>query len=409
MDLGELARRVRGPFWTLVWIRAVFWVGAALALVWAPFRNGPFQAFPRVWGSGRLDLLFGAFYQWDATWFKQIALHGYGGPPLGRPAGTAAFFPLYPLVVRGVGEVVRSLDVAGVLVSLVAGGLAAWVLRELARPYVGEAGARFTVLLVALYPVGYVFTALYSDALFLLLAAGSFLAAQRRRPWLAGVLGGLAVGTRALGLALVPALVVLLWPRGERRPAAYLRLAPILLLPAALGAYALYLHVHLGDALAFAHAQRDVWLRRSNAAGPFLGLWEASRDAWRGLVNLALHVPRRNAGGEGLPQATAIGFWNLVHLLLLAAAAWLTAVAWRRLGAAFGLYSAATLLVVLWTPVQGLPLTSLPRLLLADFPLFVALAVLCRGRPGARTALLCTFAAFGALAAVAFSRHVWVA
>ena len=63
----------------------------------------------------------------------------------------------------------------------------------------------------------FVFTALYSDGLFLALAAGAFLAALRGRAVTAGVLGGLATGTRLLGLALLPPLAILLW-RG-REPA----------------------------------------------------------------------------------------------------------------------------------------------------------------------------------------------
>jgi hypothetical protein len=47
-----------------------------------------------------------AMCHWDCAWYEQIALHGYGGPPRATPAdfGQAswAFFPLYPLLIRGV-------------------------------------------------------------------------------------------------------------------------------------------------------------------------------------------------------------------------------------------------------------------------------------------------------------------
>ena len=84
-------------------------------------------------------------------------------------------------------------------------------------------------------------------------------------------------------------------------------------------------------------------------------------------------------------------------------------VAWRRLGAPYGVYSTASLLVILSAPATGFPLVSLPRLLLADFPLFLALAAVTLERPRAREALLCTFAALGAAAAIGFSRGVWIA
>ena len=47
----------------------------------------------------------------------------------------------------------------------------AWALAEIARPILGGRGANDVVLYLALYPVGFVFTALYSDGLFLALAA----------------------------------------------------------------------------------------------------------------------------------------------------------------------------------------------------------------------------------------------
>ena len=103
-----------------------------------------------------------------------------------------------------------------------------------------------------------------------------------------------------------------------------------------------------------------------------------------------------------------MGLWNLSHLALLGAAFWLTWVAWRRLGAAFGAYSAATLAIVLSAPAEGFPLVSLPRLLLADFPLFLALASLTLDRPRTRDAVLVVFAALGAAATVAFARGIWI-
>ena len=91
------------------------------------------------------------------------------------------------------------------------------------------------------------------------------------------------------------------------------------------------------------------------------------------------------------------------------AAGWLTWVAWRRLGAAFGVYSVATLAIFLSVPAEGFPLVSLPRFLLGDFPLFLALASVTLDHPRARGPALCTFAALGALAAAAFARGIWVA
>ena len=66
-------------------------------------------------------------------------------------------------------------------------------------------------------------------------------------------------------------------------------------------------------------------------------------------------------------------------------------------------------MIALSAPAEGFPLVSLPRFLLADFPLFLALASLTLDRPRARDAVIAVFAALGAVAAAAFSRGIWIA
>ena len=376
----------------IVAIRVAFWLGAAATLVWAPAPGR--RLIGDAYGPAS-DLLFRTFSQWDARWFLQIAENGYEEVPQ-----AAAFFPVYPAAAHVLAWVTGSTLVAGVLISLAAAAVAAWALAEIARPLLGERGAHDAVLYLALYPVGFVLTALYSDGLFLALAAGSFLAASRGRAVTAGVLGGLATGTRLLGLALLPALAYLLW-RG-RDPRALARLAPLALLPAAVGLYALYLDRTLGDPWAFTNAQAD-WKRDTPLLGPLEGLREALLAAGRGARDL-LDLP---ATGPG--QVEQVAFWNVSHLVLLVAAVWLTWIAWRRLGPAFGLYSAATLAIALSVPAEGFPLVSLPRFLLADFPLFLALASLTLERPRARETTLWSFAALGAVCAAAFARGIWIA
>jgi hypothetical protein len=371
------------PFATFVWIRLLFWIGTALALLWAPL---PEEKAPTERGWGPLsDLFFGTFVQWDARWFLQIARNGYDET-------SAAFFPLYPLVLHVLGSSI----VTGTLVSLVAGGVAAWAIAAIA-PHL----ARDAVLLLALFPTAYVFSSVYSDGLFLACSASAFLFAQRGRALPAGIAGGLACATRLLGLALLPALVLLLWPR--RREEAW-RLAPLLLLPAAVGAYALYLDRELGDAFAFSSAQLH-WERETPALGPITGLWWSIQAGAHGARDLLGDLPR----AQGLTQADQVHFWNATHLVLLAVAGWLTWVAWRRVSRAAGLYSLVTLVLVLSAPSRGFPLVSLPRFLLGDFPIVLAVAALVEGRPRARQWVLVGFGAACAVAGVAFSRGVWVA
>ena len=230
-------------------------------------------------------------------------------------------------------------------------GVAATALAQIARPVLGDRGARDAVLYLALFPTAFVFTALYSDALFLALSTLSFLAASRGRSWQASVLGALAVATRLVGIALLPALVVLLWRRGRPQ-----RVLPLLLLPLAIVLYSVYLHFDsgVGDAFAWRHAQTG-WQRETGTLGPLTGLWWAIQAGGHGGLQILLHLPRALAAPGGFTSTDRLAFWNAAHLVLFVVAAWLTWVAWRRLGTAFGVYSLATLVVILWAPSKGFP------------------------------------------------------
>jgi hypothetical protein len=295
----------------------------------------------------------------------------------------------------------------------VGAAIAAWALVEISRPLIGESAARDTVLLLALYPTAFVFTSVYSEGLFLALATTSVLAAQRKRPWVSGVLAAFAVGTRSMGLALVPALVVLLWPKTRGQIP---QLAPVILLPLmGIASVALTFDVELDDSLAFVHAQ-TFWDREASALGPLGGAYEALAalpDSLDGLTSL----PRRvGPAGDVVPvpemlamQQAQLSLWNLIDLLVLTAAAALTVVVYRRLGLALALYSIGCLAIATSAPGRSLPLHSMVRLVMVDFPLLIAGAALIHGRPQFRTGVLVTLGAVTAVAGVAFSRKLWVA
>ena len=397
-------RVLRHPAGTFVAIRAAFLLGTGLTLVWAvpssaaAVSSGGYDALS--------DYLFGGFAQWDSNWYLSIAEDGYRRE-------SAAFFPLFPGLVHVLGAVIGSNMVAGVIISLAAAAVGAWALVEIARPLVGEATARDSMLLLALYPTAFVFTSVYSEGLFLAFATTSFLAAQRGRPWLAGLLAGFAVATRLTGLALVPALVALVWPRSRGE---LTRLAPVILLPCmGLASVALTFDMELGDSLAFVHAQ-GYWARDPSWLGPLSGIREAFAtvpESLEGLTSLPTRVGTPDVPASPLEalavQNAQLGLWNLVDLLALAGAVALTVVAYKRLGLPLALFSAASLAIATSAPGGSLPLHSMVRFLMVDFPILIAGATLISGRPQLRTAVLVTLGAVTAVAGVAFGRAVWVA
>lgn len=397
--------RVLGhPAVTFVLIRVAFLLGTALTLVWVLPSTAAVLAFDAY--DPITDYVFGAFAQWDSDWYLGIAENGY-------TEQSAAFFPLYPALVYALGWVIGSNLVAGVIISLAGAAVAAWAMVEIARPLIGERAARDSMLLIALYPTAFVFTSAYSEGLFLAFATTSVLAAQRGRPWVAGLLAGFAVGTRSMGLALIPALVVLLWPKTRLQIP---RLAPVILLPLmGLAAVALTFDLALDDSLAFAHAQ-EYWDRDPSLLGPLGGVYEALRAVPDSLSWLTSLPRREHTPGEAFSivdtvrmQQGQLGLWNLVDLLALMGAIALTVVAWRRLGPAYAVYSAGCLAIATSAPGESIVLNSMVRFVMVDFPVLMAGAALIAPRPQLRTGVLVTLGALTAVAGATFARKNWIA
>lgn len=339
------------------------------------------------------DLLLSPLARWDSVWFLNIADSGYQG------AGSArvAFFPLYPLLARGVGELGGGSRgatlVAAYVVSLGALLGALVLLHKLTTLELGADAARPAVLLLCLFPAALFLGAPYSESLFLLASVGAFYAARTGNWAWAGVAAGAASGTRSAGiLLLVPLVALYLYgPRpglrsepGQGRwralaPAYPIRsdLAWLALAPAGLGAYALYLGIAHGDALAFSSVQ-ELWSR--HFAGPFVGVWDGMVAAFQGLRQLASGsrdaVFFEPAGGDPFRVAAV----NIMLFGSLAFAVAATVGVLRRLPFAYGLYLVAALGLPLSYPVTPQPLMSLPRFLVVLFPIFMWLGWACARR-----------------------------
>src|ERR687894_1125891 len=162
------------------------------------------------------DPVLAPLARWDSVWYLRIADSGYGDSP-----PRAAFFPLYPLLVRAVatplGGSEGALLAAAFLVSLAAFVGALVLLHRLAELELGRRLARPVLLLLALFPAAVFFGAPYAESLFLLLAVGAFYAARTGHWAWAGACAGLASATRSAGLVLLVPLAFLWWRAQGRR------------------------------------------------------------------------------------------------------------------------------------------------------------------------------------------------
>src|SRR5438067_343151 len=236
--------------------------------------------------------------RWDSNWYVDISEHGYRHEDV-----EPAFFPVYPLLMRGLGEALDSVVVAGVLISL-----AAW------------------------------FVALVLLDRLTALELGAFVAARRGRWAWAGVLGGLGAATRNTGWLLAPVLLALYLygPRADaqpgaprsgwgpryplRRDALWLALVPL-----GLAGYLIFMQVHFGDALAPWHAQAHF---RRSFDGPLSALWEGGVKAWHGVEGIV---------GGTAPFGSAAR--KIGQFVVVCGALGATVGVVRRLPGAYGLYA----------------------------------------------------------------------
>jgi predicted membrane-bound dolichyl-phosphate-mannose-protein mannosyltransferase len=242
--------------------------------------------------------------------------------------------------------------------------------------------------------------AVYSESLFLLLVLAAFALAERNRFAGAGLVAGLAILTRAAGLALLPALALLAWQHRDRLRA----LAGIALALPLAAVYPLVLWQQVGDPWAFANAQ-DRWHRHLSWAGPFGGMWAGLVAGWRGVEQFVVGHGTHVSGADPM-HAAAENVQALAFLVLFLA---LTVVAWRRFGAPYGLFAALSLMIPLSYPSSRWPLLSLPRFGLVVFPLFLALATLTASRPRLHTAVVTCSGLFLGIAVVQWALWQWVA
>lgn len=403
--------------WRVLWrTRALVWSAGLVGLLllgrsprWRGFDPGAVTVpFDRL---GNALVAPGA--RWDAVWYLAIAHDGYRDP------ARAAFFPLYPLLLATVSELVRSPVVAGLVVSLAAFGVALYLIHRLVSIELGGDTARLTVMLVAVFPTAYCFSAVYSESLFLALSVGAMYAARVDRWVLAGLAGGLAAASRSAGIVLlVPlALMYLHGPRGRAehaaprgrglRPAYPLRRDALwlALVPLGLVAFMGYLAASGADPMAPFDAQA-VWLRQF--AGPFGGAWDGSVAAFDGARQLlsGSRTPVYFSIAAGDPFV--IGAQNLLLFASLAFALAGTIGALRRLPFAYGAYLVVALAIPLSYPVVAQPLMSLPRFLAVLFPLHMWLALWARERNWERR-VVGSSAVLLALAAAQFTAWEWVA
>ncbi len=334
-----------------------------------------------------VGLVTGVFTQWDGNWYMEIVRHGY---PRSIPSdityfqleARAAFFPLFPMLVRSVDRVLPGGDTLAALGLNAALGIIAVVLvGHLARRLYGTDVAERAMVLFAVFPGSVVLSYAYAEALLIVFAALCLWFLLDERWLLAGLAAALATATRPNGVAVVAACAVAACI-AIKRHRDWSSLAAPLLAPIGFVAFQLFLMVHTDERWAWFRVQREAWRE-----GTSFGVTAASNTLSFFTHPLASPTDALTAASMG---ALLLGLWCLYRKRL----------PWPMI---------AYIAFIVFLMLVPATVTARPRFLFTAFPLFISAAAWWPRRDRAMwdlmlvmcgaglTALTMLYGAFGAI------------
>jgi hypothetical protein len=365
-------------------------LAAASAFAWiGTVRPGQsFSSVLKLWAS-----------QYDSNWFIAISQHGYYAEPDAAPA---AFFPLYPLLIRIFTPLcLGNAWVAALVVANLALLGALVVLFRLTEHEFDRAPAGRTIFYLVAFPTGFFLTAAYNEGLFIALTVAALYCLRREHWWWAGVAGALATATRSAGILVLGAFVYE-YVRKHGRSVRLDALA-VLIIPLGLVAVMIVDQIAYGDALAFSHTQAKHWGRELDWPGA------AVLDAFNAL-HQGVHL--RGVFGEvWVHNALELGIVVLlaVLLVLMFVGPWKV----RRDQLVLPLFGVALWLFMVSFPSRytddiPYPLLSASRIGLEVFPAFMLLGRLGE-RPVVDRTVLAVFLMLQGILVARFLHSGWVA
>lgn len=219
--------------------------------------------------------------RWDTGFYLSIAESGYRYQ--GERLPSVAFFPLLPVLMRGLSLLVGDYAIAGLLVVNLSLLLASILFFRLVEEAWGDEVAERAVWYLLVFPTSFFGSAIYTESLFLLLAILALFLARRGRWGGAAVSGILASLARVMGIIVFPMLVAEWLTQRIHRDASnrpsWLDLFSTALVPAGTGVYMLYLQLTFGAPLAFLHASA-AWGRAPTS--PWVTITELLRQPLEG-------------------------------------------------------------------------------------------------------------------------------
>ncbi len=321
-------------------------------------------------------------FHMDALHYRNIVLNGYAFDV--HRKSPVAFFPLYPLLARGVMLVTGCpVEVALLLVAnlaLLGAFIAFAYYARLRFANMSDAWIGGCVMLLAAWPTGFFAHMAYAEGLLLLLMLLVFIGMERSWPMLVlALLTALATATRPVGIALLVPMVMHVfqrYPSAAQRCLAWLVYVPIGL--SGLLVYMAFLAGAFDDPLAFARTQEH-WT-----------MGHKSKELQQKLISLFTFEPVWGAWSEGsvhywkqhdtLPWYSSMIFMNPIYFLIAVLSLFL-GVWFRKLNSKEWMLGFLLVAIPYLTRAYEMSMGSMGRFVSVIFPMFFSLTVILAALP----------------------------
>jgi len=342
-------------------------------------------------------------YSWanfDGVHYLTIVSHGYIGTGL-----IQAFFPVYPGLIWLDGLFHINAIISGQIISLVSffGVLLIW--SKLFEKEFTKSISHISLGLLLFFPTSFFFAAVYTESLFLLLILSSFYFAKKKQWMYAIILAAVASGTKVIGIALLPALVIeylyqrnLLQSQFISHPKKLLheinftdftKLITIFLSAGGLLLYMIFLWIEFRDPLYFFHVQEEFGGGRSES----LILLPQVLVRY---IKIFVTVDWQNWKFFAYTQEFALSILALTTLIV----GWI-----KKLRPSYLVFSSLAFLL----PTLTGTFSSMPRYILVCFPMFLVIAKWLEDKPKLRFAWYGISSILLILNTVLFIQGYWIA
>ncbi len=275
------------------------------------------------------------------------------------------FFPLYPILIRGLATIFGTGQAFGIIqffsalaISQLSFLLAIIFLYKLLRLDFSEKISFWSIIFLMTFPTSFFFGLIYTESLFLLFLVLSLYLARKQKWFWSSFFAMLLTITRPIGIVLIPALIYEAYKQKKflhfNLSFYFLIFDFLIIIPLGLFLFSYYCLIKWHDPLFFLHAQALLQNGRS-----VTGFIFPLQTVWRYLKIITTVSPNIFEWKVALLEIFSFGFGSGILVF-----AW-----FKKIRPSFLIFSLFALLI----PTLSGTFSGLPRYLLVIFPIFLTL------------------------------------